>query len=181
MKRTREEDEVVEQDAGEEGGLQVKRRAERTAAPEPEKRTGWVFHGFSIALLSTVLAPQALRTLRWLQTMQTMMYLHIFKCATPRSSLVSITIGNFATLLNTRPIPLTRAARMTRIFVGNLDRARVNDGTLIKIFQKFGKVLKAEVVHHRGGPLRGQPRGFAFIELNSPDEADAAIAALDGR
>eukprot|EP00611_Tribonema_gayanum_P022717 TRINITY_DN4623_c0_g1_i2.p2 TRINITY_DN4623_c0_g1~~TRINITY_DN4623_c0_g1_i2.p2 ORF type:complete len:156 (+),score=13.92 TRINITY_DN4623_c0_g1_i2:29-496(+) len=68
-----------------------------------------------------------------------------------------------------------------RLFVGNLDRSRVNDNVLIKVFQAHSKVLKAELVYHRAGPSRGQPRGFAFVSLATAEDAAAAIEALDGR
>ena len=40
---------------------------------------------------------------------------------------------------------------------------------LIQIFSKFGKVAKLDFLFHKSGPLRGKPRGFAFVEFTSKD------------
>jgi RNA-binding protein 18 len=68
-----------------------------------------------------------------------------------------------------------------RLFVGNLDRGKVNDGVLIKLFSVYGKIVREQIMRHQAGALRGQPRGYAFVEYSTTEEAAAAIEALDSR
>ncbi|HYE26129.1 MAG TPA: RNA-binding protein [Clostridia bacterium] len=65
---------------------------------------------------------------------------------------------------------------MQNIFVGNL-AVTTTEETLKHTFEPFGKVLSVKVVMDRD---TGTPRGFAFIEMGSDDEAQRAIAATDG-
>jgi RNA recognition motif-containing protein len=66
----------------------------------------------------------------------------------------------------------------TRLYVGNLSFSTSEDA-LRAAFEKEGrKVTDIHIVTDRD---TGQPRGFAFVELSSPAEADAAIAELDGK
>lgn len=36
--------------------------------------------------------------------------------------------------------------------------------TLIQVFSKFGKISKMDYLFHKTGPLKGKPRGYAFVE-----------------
>jgi RNA recognition motif-containing protein len=66
---------------------------------------------------------------------------------------------------------------MMTIYVGNLDYAVTSD-ELRALFEPFGQVATADVqVKSR----TGQSRGFGIIEMSHPDEARAAIEALNGR
>jgi RNA recognition motif-containing protein len=66
----------------------------------------------------------------------------------------------------------------TRLYVGNLSFQTTQD-TLRAAFEQGGrKVVEIKIVTDRD---TGQPRGFAFVEMSSPAEAQAAIAELDGR
>ena len=65
---------------------------------------------------------------------------------------------------------------MQNIFVGNLT-VNTTEQILRTAFEAFGQVLTVEVVTDRDS---GVPRGFAFVEMNSDAEAQAAIAALNG-
>jgi RNA recognition motif-containing protein len=66
----------------------------------------------------------------------------------------------------------------TRLYVGNLSFS-TSDSALRAVFEEDGrKVVEVKIVTDRD---TGQPRGFAFVEMGSPSEADAAIKALDGR
>jgi RNA recognition motif-containing protein len=65
----------------------------------------------------------------------------------------------------------------TRIYVGNLDYA-VGDSDLEKLFAPHGTVQSAQVVMDRD---TGRSKGFGFVEMGSEDEAQAAIAALNGK
>lgn len=64
---------------------------------------------------------------------------------------------------------------MTSIFVAKLDFG-VTTEQLRKLFEQYGKVLKANVATDRE---TGKSRGFAFIEMPNREEAMQAINALD--
>jgi hypothetical protein len=42
--------------------------------------------------------------------------------------------------------------------------ARTSRYTLIQIFSKFGSLARLDFLFHKSGPLRGKPRGYAFVE-----------------
>jgi len=65
---------------------------------------------------------------------------------------------------------------MTNIFVAKLDFG-VSDETLRELFESYGTVLKCQIAKDRD---TGKPRGFAFVEMKSPEETQVAIRALDG-
>ncbi|MCB9809435.1 RNA-binding protein [Candidatus Peribacteria bacterium] len=69
-----------------------------------------------------------------------------------------------------------------KLFVGNLSWG-VRDETLREAFEQAGTVVSASVMLERD---TGRSRGFAFVEMASPEEAQAAIEMwnekeLDGR
>jgi RNA recognition motif-containing protein len=64
-----------------------------------------------------------------------------------------------------------------RIFVGNLDFSSRED-ELRSLFEGYGAVERVNILTDRD---TGRSRGFGFVEMNVDSEADAAIAALDGR
>ena len=64
----------------------------------------------------------------------------------------------------------------TKLFVGNLDYTTLED-QLRSTFEPFGQIVSATVVLDR---MTGQSRGFGFVEYQSADDAQKAIAALDG-
>ncbi len=63
------------------------------------------------------------------------------------------------------------------IYVGNLS-ASVNDEKLRKLFEPFGQVTLVKVIKDK---FTGNPRGFAFVEMPSSDEAQNAIGSLNGQ
>ncbi|MCE9534710.1 MAG: RNA-binding protein [Planctomycetes bacterium] len=65
---------------------------------------------------------------------------------------------------------------MVNIYVGNLVWACTSDD-LLKLFGTYGTVARAQVVMDRE---TGRSRGFGFVEMANPEEAQAAIAALNG-
>ena len=65
---------------------------------------------------------------------------------------------------------------MTNIFVGNLSYSTTQDD-LHAAFSAYGSVERVNVVTDRE---TGQPRGFAFVEMTEPQEAQNAIAQLNG-
>jgi len=64
----------------------------------------------------------------------------------------------------------------TRLFVGNLP-PRLCFPELEDLFTPFGTILSAELMTD---PTSGRSRGFGFVEMESADAAQAAIAALQG-
>jgi RNA recognition motif-containing protein len=66
----------------------------------------------------------------------------------------------------------------TRLYVGNLSY-NVTEPELRDVFAEGGKnVVEVKVVMDRE---TGRPRGFAFVEMGSDDEASQAIQNLTGR
>jgi len=65
---------------------------------------------------------------------------------------------------------------MKNIFVGNLDFA-ATEASLRSLFEPYGKVDRVNVVTDRD---TGRSRGFAFVEMADSNQADQAIAALNG-
>jgi len=62
------------------------------------------------------------------------------------------------------------------IFVGNLDFAATEE-SIRSLFQPYGTIERVNLVTDRD---TGRPRGFAFVEMTVPAEADRAIEALNG-
>jgi RNA recognition motif-containing protein len=66
----------------------------------------------------------------------------------------------------------------TRLYVGNLSY-NVTEPELRDVFAEGGRnVVEVKVVMDRD---TGRPRGFAFVEMGSDDEASAVITSLNGR
>ena len=66
----------------------------------------------------------------------------------------------------------------TRIYVGNLSYSTTEDGLRAAFAADGREVLSVSVITDR---MSGRPRGFAFVEMASADDAEKAIAALDGQ
>jgi RNA recognition motif-containing protein len=64
-----------------------------------------------------------------------------------------------------------------KLYVGNLSFS-VDSSALERMFAEYGTVESASVVNDRD---TGRSRGFGFIEMANGDEAQAAIAALNGQ
>jgi RNA recognition motif-containing protein len=66
----------------------------------------------------------------------------------------------------------------TRLYVGNLSY-NVTEPELREVFAEDGRnVVEVKIVMDRD---TGRPRGFAFVEMGSDDEASKAIQSLTGR
>ena len=63
-----------------------------------------------------------------------------------------------------------------RLYVGNLPFSSTEE-ELREAFGTHGTVAGVDVIMDRD---TGRPRGFAFVEMEDPAAADAAIQALDG-
>jgi cold-inducible RNA-binding protein len=64
-----------------------------------------------------------------------------------------------------------------KLYVGNLSYD-VTDSALEQMFQEFGEVRSAQVIMDRD---TGRSKGFGFVEMGNDTEAQAAIAALNGK
>src|SRR5215213_5725094 len=64
-----------------------------------------------------------------------------------------------------------------RLYVGNLSY-NVDSSSLEQLFAQYGSVQSAEVISDRD---TGRSKGFGFVEMGSDEEAQAAIAALNGQ
>ena len=64
-----------------------------------------------------------------------------------------------------------------KLYVGNLGYT-VTDSDLEQMFAAHGTVQSAQVVMDRDA---GRSKGFGFVEMGSDREAQAAIAALNGK
>ncbi|KAI3471162.1 hypothetical protein Pfo_027825 [Paulownia fortunei] len=68
----------------------------------------------------------------------------------------------------------------SRLYIGNLD-LRITEAALIKMFSPFGKIVSEDFLWHTRGPKRGEPRGYAFIQFSSKEEAIRAKEKMHGR
>jgi RNA recognition motif-containing protein len=64
-----------------------------------------------------------------------------------------------------------------KLYVGNLGYS-ATDADLMQLFSAHGTVQSAQVINDRD---TGRSKGFGFVEMNSSAEAEAAIAALNGK
>jgi RNA recognition motif-containing protein len=64
-----------------------------------------------------------------------------------------------------------------KLYVGNLAYG-VTDSDLSQMFAAHGTVQSAQVIMDRD---TGRSKGFGFVEMGSDQEAQAAIAALNGK
>jgi len=65
----------------------------------------------------------------------------------------------------------------TKLYVGNL-AFQTTSQEIQELFAQAGTVQSASVVEDRE---TGRSRGFAFVEMSSQDEANAAIELLNGK
>jgi RNA recognition motif-containing protein len=64
-----------------------------------------------------------------------------------------------------------------KIYVGNLSY-EVTEEDLRQEFGAFGEVASANIITDK---YSGRPKGFAFVEMASKSEAEAAITSLNGK
>ena len=64
-----------------------------------------------------------------------------------------------------------------KLYVGNLGYD-VKDADLSQLFSQYGAVESANVIMDK---MTGRSKGFGFVEMSSDQEAQAAIAALNGK
>src|SRR2546423_2038903 len=64
-----------------------------------------------------------------------------------------------------------------KLYVGNLGYG-ITDSDLAKMFEAHGTVESAQIIMDRD---TGRSKGFGFVEMKTDQEAQAAIAALNGQ
>ena len=64
-----------------------------------------------------------------------------------------------------------------KLFVGNLS-FNITENDLQDAFAAHGTVVEANLMMDRA---TGRPRGFAFVSMGSPEEAQKAIDAMNGK
>ena len=64
----------------------------------------------------------------------------------------------------------------TKLFVGNLS-FKTTENDLQDAFAAHGTVLETNLMMDR---MTGRPRGFGFVTMSTPEEAEKAIQALHG-
>ena len=64
-----------------------------------------------------------------------------------------------------------------RIYVGNLPYEATED-EIKQEFEAFGEVTSVSIITDR---ISGRPKGFAFVEMGSKPESEAAIEAMNGK
>lgn len=65
---------------------------------------------------------------------------------------------------------------MKRLYVGNLNYDS-SEHALREAFEVHGEVTSVHLITDRD---TGQPRGFGFVEMADADQAEQAIAAMNG-
>ncbi len=65
----------------------------------------------------------------------------------------------------------------TRLYVGNLS-FDTTEGDLRRLFEAHGTVTSCNLITDK---FTGKSRGFAFVEMAAPAEADQAISELNGK
>jgi len=65
----------------------------------------------------------------------------------------------------------------TKLYVGNLSY-NTTENNLRELFAAHGVVASVDVIMDK---VSGRPRGFAFVTMESPEAAAAAIQALSGK
>lgn len=64
-----------------------------------------------------------------------------------------------------------------KIYVGNMSYDTTEED-LHLAFKAFGKVVSAAIIKDK---FSGQPKGFAFVEMSSATEGQAAIEGMNGK
>ena len=64
-----------------------------------------------------------------------------------------------------------------KLYVGNLSY-QVDSSELETLFGAHGQVVSAQIINDRD---TGRSKGFGFVEMSTEEEAQAAIAALNGQ
>ena len=63
-----------------------------------------------------------------------------------------------------------------KLYVGNLSY-ETSQASLRTLFERHGEVVSVSLITDR---QTGRSKGFAFVEMGTPEQAQAAKSALDG-
>lgn len=66
---------------------------------------------------------------------------------------------------------------MKKLYVGSLSYSTTDEG-LKAAFEQFGAVASATIIMDRAS---GRSKGFGFVEFESDEDADKAIAEMNGK
>jgi len=64
-----------------------------------------------------------------------------------------------------------------KIYIGNMSYDTTEE-QLRQAFESYGEIRDVNIVMDRD---TGRPRGFAFVEMSSKEEAQAAISGMNGQ
>ena len=64
-----------------------------------------------------------------------------------------------------------------KLYVGNIS-FQLDENSLEQAFGEFGSVKSVKIISDRE---TGRSKGFGFVEMDSPDEAQTCIENLDGK
>ena len=65
----------------------------------------------------------------------------------------------------------------TRLYIGNLSLNTTTEG-LKTLFGQHGSIARAKIIKDKS---TGKPKGFGYVEMETREEAQAAIAGLHGQ
>ena len=63
-----------------------------------------------------------------------------------------------------------------KLYVGNINY-RTDEDSIRELFSQYGTVTSVRIITDRE---TRRSKGFAFVEMGSPEEASAVLTALDG-
>lgn len=89
----------------------------------------------------------------------------------------SISQGKSDTLFDAEESNILEKVMEMNIYVGNLSFDAV-ESDVRALFEAHGQVASVSIIEDK---FTGRPRGFAFVEMATDAEAQAAIAALNGK
>ncbi|KAG8836168.1 hypothetical protein FRC17_009511 [Serendipita sp. 399] len=98
----------------------------------------------------------------------------------PESLITYPSEADTATTVETAQVtpPTSRIQSRERLYVGNL-HPTIDEYTLIQLFSRYGKLSKMDYIFHKSGPLKGKPRGYAFVEYADAESAEKAVNACN--
>lgn len=67
-----------------------------------------------------------------------------------------------------------------RLYIGNLSKT-LSEFKLLKLVKPFGKIKKFDFMWHRMGMQMGRPRGYAFVQFATRQDAKCARDSLAGK
>ena len=70
-----------------------------------------------------------------------------------------------------KPLPTLSLTAGCRLWVGNID-PKIREIHLLKLFKPFGEIIQLDYLFHKSGPLKGEPRGYAFVAFENQDSAE---------